>query len=250
MKVLISWSGRRSKYVANFFYGWVANVNQLVEPWLSEEMPKGVRWSPEIAKTLDETRFGVFCVTPENQSEPWLNFEAGALSKTVQEKTYVCPYLIDLKPTDVVGPLKEFQLTKPDEEDTFKLMRSMNQALGDRALSEDKIKASFSKWWPDLERALKKIPPSEKAVPKTRDPKEIQEETLEIVRRIDSSLNTLRRQGMPSGFFTTIGPMAGGTHSFYPISGSFVMPSTGMLEAKGSLPEQEAASETKNKNRS
>ena len=50
----------------------------------------------EIAKALDETKFGVFCVTPENQGEPWLNFEAGALSKTVTERTYVCAYLIEL----------------------------------------------------------------------------------------------------------------------------------------------------------
>jgi hypothetical protein len=152
MKVFISWSGNRSNYVAKVLYAWIGNVNHFVEPWLSEEMPKGIRWSPEVAKTLDETRFGIFCVTPENQSESWINFEAGALSKTVKERTYVCPYLIELKPTDIVGPLKEFQLTKTDREDTFRLTQSMNQALGEQALSDEKLKTSFNKWWPDLEK--------------------------------------------------------------------------------------------------
>jgi len=191
MKVFISWSGERSHYVAKTLYDWIGNVNHFVNPWLSEEIPKGARWSPEVAKALDETKFGIFCVTPENQSEPWLNFEAGAISKTVTDKTHVCPYLIDLKPTDIVGPLKEFQLTKTDREDTFRLMRSMNEALGEPALADDRIKSSFDKWWPDLEEALKKIPPPEKTVPKGRDPNELQEETLEIVRQINNTLNTL-----------------------------------------------------------
>ena len=212
MKVFISWSGERSKYVARFLYKWVGSVNHFVEPWLSEEMPKGVRWSPEMAKALDETKFGIFCVTPENQSEPWLNFEAGALSKTVNEKSYVCPYLIDLKSTDVVGPLKEFQLTKTDQEDTFRLICSMNQALGDQALSEGRIKASFDKWWPDLEKALKEIPSSEKAVPKARETKDLQEETLEIVRRIDSSLNNLRREARPWAVLSGLSPLPARPH--------------------------------------
>ena len=70
MKVFISWSGDRSKYVARALYEWIPRVIQNVEPWLSAEMPKGVKWSPEIAKALDETKFGVFCVTPENQGQP------------------------------------------------------------------------------------------------------------------------------------------------------------------------------------
>ena len=194
MKVFISWSGERSRYVANCLYGWVGNVNHFVKPLLSEEIPKGVRWSAEVAKALDETKFGIFCVTPENQSEPWLNFEAGALSKAVKERTYVCPYLVELKPTDIVGPLKEFQLTKTDREDTFRLMHSMNQALGEQALPDEKLKTSFNKWWPDLDQMLKDMPALSTIVPKTRDTKEMQEETLELVRNIERVQLSLREE--------------------------------------------------------
>jgi hypothetical protein len=47
MKVFISWSGERSNYVARILYEWIPNVIQNVRPWISEEIPKGVRWSPD-----------------------------------------------------------------------------------------------------------------------------------------------------------------------------------------------------------
>jgi TIR domain len=198
MKVFISWSGKRSNYVAKTLYEWIPRVIQNVEPWLSEEIPKGVRWSPEIAKALDETKFGVFCVTPENQGEPWLNFEAGALSKTVTERTYVCAYLIELRPIDVIGPLKEFQLTNSDKQDTERLMKTMNKAQVDRALSDKAFEDSFSVWWPRLEEKLKQLPPPEKPVPGSRNPESIQDEILELVRKIDQRLNTAAPE-LPSG---------------------------------------------------
>src|SRR5262249_2551400 len=190
MKLFISWSGKRSNYVAKTLYEWIPRVIQNVEPWLSEEIPKGVRWSPEIAKALDETKFGVFCVTPENQGEPWLNFEAGALSKTVAERTYVCAYLIELRPIDVIGPLKEFQLTNSAKQDTARLRKPMNRAQGDRPLTDKAFEDSFAVWWPRLNEKLKQLPPPEKTVPGSRKPESIQDEILELVRRIDQRLIT------------------------------------------------------------
>jgi hypothetical protein len=129
----------------------------------------------------------------------------------------------------------------------------MNQALGDQALSEDRIKASFDKWWPDLEKALKEIPSPEKAVPKARDTKDLEEETLEIVRRIDSSLNNLRREARPWAVLSGLSPfplghMAGGTYGLYPASmAPVIAPPSGTLEAKGSSPGLNAGGETKDK---
>jgi len=195
MKVFLSWSGGRSNYVANTLNEWIPRVIQNVKPWLSEEaIPKGVRWSPEIATALGETKFGVFCVTPENQGEAWINFEAGALSKSIVERTYVCVYLVELKKTDVVGPLSEFQLTNSDKEDTFRLVKTMNSAQGDGALSDPVLQDSFELRWPQLEAKLQTLPQSKGPVPETRQPREIQEETLEIVRRMEKSLVPLANQ--------------------------------------------------------
>jgi hypothetical protein len=91
MKVFISWSGERSRAVAEALWEWLPNVIQTVNPWVSlADIEKGARWSTEIASQLETCCVGLICLTPENLSAPWLLFEAGAISKTL-DKAFVCP---------------------------------------------------------------------------------------------------------------------------------------------------------------
>src|SRR5688572_24049156 len=86
LRVFISWSGARSKAIAEALRGWVPRVLQSVHPWMSgEDIYAGARWLAEIQAQLSQTGVGIICVTPENQHSPWLNFEGGALSKTLPE---------------------------------------------------------------------------------------------------------------------------------------------------------------------
>ena len=86
----------------------MSNVIQRVEPWLSEAIEKGARWGAEIARALQETHYGILCMTPENLTAPWILFEAGALSKNV-EYGRVCAYLLDVSLVDLPRPLGQFQ---------------------------------------------------------------------------------------------------------------------------------------------
>jgi TIR domain len=88
MKVFISWSGERSRAVAEVLRQWLPNVIQAVTSWVSlDDIEKGAPWSTDIAVQLGECRAGLICLTPENLSASWLLFEAGALSKTL-DKTF------------------------------------------------------------------------------------------------------------------------------------------------------------------
>lgn len=157
MKVFLSWSGQTSLHVAKAFRKWLPSVIQSVEPYVSaEDIDKGARWSVDIGKELEHSAFGVLCVTKDNIDAPWLNFEAGALSKAM-DKNLVCPFLFDLKPSEVDGPLLQFQQAIYSRDDIFKLVCSLNTALAEQRLDEERLKNTFNLWYAKLEEDLNYI---------------------------------------------------------------------------------------------
>jgi TIR domain len=182
MKVFISWSGDRSKAVAEALRDWIPKVIQAVNPWISSrDIPKGARWSQHIAAQLEGAKMGVICLTPENLSAPWILFEAGAMAKTLEE-TFVCTFLLGIKPSDVRDPLAQFQATKADENDTRMMLQTINTALGESHLSEKQFDSTYEKWWPDLEKALKKIPVVHSPSAARRSTDDMLEEALGLLR--------------------------------------------------------------------
>ena len=182
MEVFICWSGERSQEIANKLSDWLPNVIQAVKPWMSAaNIDKGARWNSDIAVQLERAKVGIICLTPENLEAPWILFEAGALSKTL-EKTYVCPYLFQVAPTDVKGPLVQFQHTMATKDDTRKLLHTINKALEDEALDDTQLDKSFEIWWPELDNNLKNIT-NVTTKREERPAREILEEILELVRQ-------------------------------------------------------------------
>lgn len=105
---------------------------------------------------IKDVSIGIVCLTPENINSPWLHFEAGAVAKAI-EGTHVCTYLYKLTPTDISGPLSEFQHTIGNEEDTKNLITTLNATSSD-PLPEQKLNILFRKFWPELEKELAEIP--------------------------------------------------------------------------------------------
>lgn len=154
MKVFISWSGNISLKVALIFRDWLPSVIQSIEPYVSsEDIDKGARWSTDIAKELENSTFGILCVTKENLEAPWLSFEAGALSKTM-EKAFVSPFLFDIKRSEVQGPILQFQSTVFEKEDIKKMVKTLNKACGDAGIADNRLDTSFEVWYPRLEESL------------------------------------------------------------------------------------------------
>jgi hypothetical protein len=103
LSVFISSSGDRSRQLAEFLCKWLRGVLHHVDPWMSgEDIEKGRRWFTELFGTLEETRIGIACMTPENAMEPWLVFECGVLAKTLSgPEAHICPYLLGLSKAQV-----------------------------------------------------------------------------------------------------------------------------------------------------
>jgi len=183
MKVFISWSGGRSKAVAESLRYWLPKVIQSLQPWMSaDDIEKGTRWRTGIASELETSSVGIICLTPENLHSTWIHFEAGALSKQPAD-TYVCTFLYSLEPTDVEEPLAQFQATRAqNEEDVRKLIFTINNDLGDSKLPESELNETLDMWLPKLEERLTQIGSLEAPTKLLRTDRDLIEEVLSIVR--------------------------------------------------------------------
>jgi hypothetical protein len=182
MDIFISWSGPRSEAVAKALHGWLPKIINAFKPWLSSaDIDKGARWGTDVAVRLQAAKAGIICVTASNLHSDWILFEAGALSKTLQN-TFVCPLLIGLEPADIKGPLAQFQATRTTKDDVLRLLKTLNAGLGESALPDAHIEEAFDVWWPKLETELKKLPAEDSAARPHRTDRDVLEEILGLVR--------------------------------------------------------------------
>lgn len=73
MNVFLSWSGERSKQVANILKDWLPQVIQAVKPWVStQDIEQGSLWENAIGDSLEKTNIGIICLTQENKERPWI----------------------------------------------------------------------------------------------------------------------------------------------------------------------------------
>jgi hypothetical protein len=187
MKVFISWSGEPSRSVAVALREWLPSVIQSIQPYVSlEDIEKGAPWFAEISQELNDTAFAIICVTRANADSRWLNFEAGALFKSVKNiNSRVSPFLIDLKNTELVGPLAQLQTTEPKRDDISRLV-GLFDAHSEQQIGAARVEAAMEKWWPDLDKQLEaaRRNAATHAQPEHRDPQDILEEILEITRSL------------------------------------------------------------------
>lgn len=204
MKVFISWSKDLSREVAHALNWWLPQVLQSVQPFLSStDIDAGRRWSSTIAGELQQSNFGILCVTRENRHEPWLNFEAGALAKNLDE-SYVVPLLIDLSPADLEGPLAQFQaVTRLDQAGIASVLGTLD-GLTESPLGEARLADAVDVWWPRLEPKLdvarQGAADGAGGDAPLRDQREILEEVLSIVRNLgDGQVRMVPRPEGPAG---------------------------------------------------
>ena len=183
MEIFISWSGDRSQKVAEALRDWIPSVLQSVRPFMSAtDIDKGSRWADDLAVHLNEAQFGLICLTQENLEAPWLLFEAGALSKSMEDSRVV-PYLYEVSQTQLQGPLAQFQAALADRNSTLEVLKSINEVAGDQALESMRLEKTFDTWWPQMESILGKIPEAKEEAPPSRTDRDILEEILRLSRR-------------------------------------------------------------------
>ncbi|MDF3078128.1 MAG: hypothetical protein K0S09_2017 [Sphingobacteriaceae bacterium] len=144
MKLFISWSGELSHRIALALMDWFPYVINQVVPFVSSEsIRKGERWGLDIHSELSKSRFCLVCLTRENLSEPWIMFEAGAISGSTG-RSRVCAILFDgLRQKDIGAPLSLFQNSGFERDEFRKLLLSVNDSFGKKKISEAVLLKSF-----------------------------------------------------------------------------------------------------------
>ncbi|GHU46998.1 hypothetical protein FACS1894120_4630 [Clostridia bacterium] len=187
MRVFISWSGERSHAVAIALKNFVGDIIQNVTAFVSDEdIVNGERWTNRLQEELQVNQYGILSITLDNKEAPWLLFEAGALSNSVNH-TPVVPFLYDVEPSDLTGsPLLQFQATIfYSKENVRRLVYDINAACGDSRLDDTRLERAFDRLYPEFEKALKQILPHTDAVTDNKPDKNraILEEILDLTRR-------------------------------------------------------------------
>lgn len=193
MKVFISWSGDKSKAVAELLDEWLQCVLQAVDPWMSSrDIDRGSLWFSEITGQLQDTCTGIICITKSNKDKPWILFEAGAIAKGLSTSR-VCTLLIDLLPTDLKDPLAQFNATIPNREGMWQLTRTLNTCMQEKALKEQILEKVFNTYWPQFEAQFTEIVKmNEEPIPiEKRSEDDILGEILTISRNLDKRVRTL-----------------------------------------------------------
>jgi hypothetical protein len=214
MHVFISWSGEQAHTLAVALRSWLPRVlAQKISAFVSsEDIAKGARGLSVIATELESSTVGIVIVTRSNLNSSWINFEAGALGKSVSNGM-VAPLLLGLSDSDLDGPLKQFQNTEAtDKEAVRALVHSVNQVQED-PLDPDAVNTLFDANWPSLEQEIDAALKKDLSTPEPkRSTEEILEEVLTMVRTLQrefsklSQLNQLPPSSRP-GF--AIGESAG-----------------------------------------
>lgn len=171
MKIFISWSGAASRELARILKEWLPTVLPYARPWLSsDDIRKGKPWDAELTKQLEATSYCLVCVTTKEVAEaPWVNFEAGAVSKYV-ERAHVSPLLVNVRPKDLDGvPLARFQCTQFNKTDVESLLLSVNEAA-ETPLSGDQLSRNLRNTWSQLKNDVEGLDLSDEwALPQDDD---------------------------------------------------------------------------------
>lgn len=193
LKIFISWSGELARECTKVLRAWLPKMFDHIDPWASEvDIDAGTRGLDAIQDRLNASSFGIIVVTTENRAKPWLNFEAGALSKRLEgDSARVVPLLVNFDDVyQLQGPISQFQAIKLDKQGMAGLCRSIAAVMGLDSLTID---SRFEWAWPDLELAIKVAKESvgQQPAPPEPDEADLLKGLLNTVRALERKVDSL-----------------------------------------------------------
>jgi hypothetical protein len=150
--IFISWSGilygrKLAEALKSFF------EVLLIDAFVSAvDLRGGELWNPSIRSALKSARIGIVVLTRSNRYEPWLQFEAAAIS--IHDDKLCCPLVFDdLASDQIPSPLRAMQTVKFDMGSFWQLVKNINAKV--QRYKPEILERHFKTYWPELEQHVK-----------------------------------------------------------------------------------------------
>ncbi len=159
MSIYIGWYGNRSKLIASTLANWLTTIIKDLKIWVSEsDIEKKPDQLNKLSAKLKKSDFVLFCITPENVDEPWLLFEAGALSRVLSAPQLML-ILYDIESSTLKSPLSQFQAIQLQEKKkTYDLFERIILDDSNTSHSTAKLDDLFEEYWPIIEQSFREFP--------------------------------------------------------------------------------------------
>jgi hypothetical protein len=198
LRIFISWAGDHAETIGKGFRDFLPDVVNAVEPFISgSDIDKGSRWGDVLAGTLQDSSCAIVCLTPESLRSIWVAFETGAVSRAAggpdAARSRIWTYLNGLDARELqLSPFAEYQATAATEQDTCRLIRSINQLSPDAVSAETLQRRFDGVFWPQFSKVIETV---QRTSP-TKIGKESEPDVIpEILRTVRSIQQELKRIG-------------------------------------------------------
>jgi len=187
MDVFLCWSGETSEKLARALQSWLMMMLSPAKVFLSSNsIRSGHTWLIQTRSELERTHFGILCITPTNAEKPWINFEAGALAKKVEEGRVVPLLFGEVEMSDLPETISQFQAKRYSEEGMRELVNDVNEALPEgKRCDEESLLGRFRSMWQEfaqeVEPILSELVPSAIPTPEPSEQDQMLDKLLEIV---------------------------------------------------------------------
>ena len=133
MKLFVSWSGKPSRSIGKALKRWLCESvfpGEELDVFISDEdIDAGSDWLSVIKGELQCSDCAIIVLTKDNIRAPWLNFEAGSVAMSNEEKRAI-PLLIDVNSDEIHTPLKHYQGVTLSESGIKKLIHDLKEFGG------------------------------------------------------------------------------------------------------------------------
>ena len=158
IKIFLSWSGDKSKKLANVFKTYVADILPKADFYFSpDDLKGGEKWRQSIEEGLNNNTYGIIFLTPSNLTSKWIYFEAGAISKSTKQAK-ILPFLYKIDVTELGQPFSDYQCKSFSTDDILTTIHEINDCQSKvYQLPSETIKRNFNRLSNEIKTEIEEI---------------------------------------------------------------------------------------------